>query len=161
MTYENRMERPEQVQPEPLDGRALDNRLQEAADVRPGTFRYSDQELGGEVRTSVPQDGGISSVAQAEVYRRDGSVDTVGAARYSVSGDSATIYNQPFVYANEGVKNALVSEISDQGRAKGATRLQGWAPDGDQDAVKRWQSLGFQPTQRAPGASGVYWERPI
>jgi hypothetical protein len=161
MTYENRLERPDQVQPDAVDGRVLDNCLQDAADVRPGTFRYSDQGLGGEVRTSVPQDGGISSVAQAEVYRRDGSVDTVGTARYSVAGDSATIHNQPFVAANEGVKNALVSEISEQARARGATRLQGWAPDGDTDAVQRWQRLGFQPTQRAPDAPGVFYERPI
>lgn len=161
MTYENSMERPAQVQPEALDGRALDNRLQEAADARPGTFRYSDQGLGGEVRTAVPRDGGIYSEVQAEVYRRDGSVDTVGTARYSVAEDSATIHNQPFGAANEGVKNALVSEISEQARARGATRLQGWAPDGDMDAVQRWQRLGFQPVQRAPGAAGVYWERPI
>ena len=154
MTHEDELEQPERAQPEALDGRALDNRLL-------GTFRYSDQGLGGEVRTSVPQDGGIYSEAQAEVYRRDGSVDTVGTARYSIAGDSATVHNYPFVAANEGVKHALVSEISEQARARGATRLQGWAPDGDQDAVKRWQSLGFQPTQRAPGASGVYWERPI
>jgi len=161
VTYKNELERPDQLQPEAFDGRALDNRLQEAADARPGTFRYSDRALGGEVRTSVPQDGGIYSEAQAEVYRRDGSVDTVGTARYSVAGDSATIHNQPFVAANEGVKNALVSEISEQARARGATRLRGWAPDGDQDAVQRWQSLGFQPTQPDGGAPGTYWERPI
>ena len=161
MTHEQRFEQSEQVQPEAFDGRALDNRLQEAADARPGTFRYSDQGLGGEVRTSVPKDGGIYSEAQAEVYRRDGSVYTVGTACYSVAGDSATIHNQPFRAANEGVKNALVSEISEQARARGATRLQGWAPDGDTDAVQRWQRLGFQPAQRAPGAAGVFWERPI
>ncbi len=161
MISETRMEQPEQAQPEAIDGRALDNRLQEAADARPGTRRYYDSALGGEIWTSVPQDGGIYSVAQAEVYRPDGSVDTVGTARYSVSGDNATIHNQPFVYANEGVKNALVSEISDQARARGATRLQGWVPDGDADAAQRWQRLGFHPTQRAPGAAGVWWEKPI
>lgn len=161
MDIENHIERPEGAQAEAFDRRSLDNRLQEAADVRPGTFRYSDQGLGGEIRTSVPQDGGIYSVAQAEVFRRDGSVETVGTARYSVAGDAATVHNQPFSYRNEGVKNALLSEISEQARARGATRLQGWAPDSDPDAAARWQRLGFQPTQRAPGASGVYFERPI
>jgi len=161
MIYESKIEQPEQAQPETIDSRALEKRVQEAVEARPGTFRYFDKVLGGEVHTSVWRQGDIWTGVKAEVYRRDGSVQTVGTARYSVSGEGATIHNQPFVYANEGVKNALLSEISEQARARGATRLQGWAPDGDTDAAQRWQRLGFQPSQRAPGASGVFYERPI
>lgn len=161
MAYENRMEQPEQMKPEASDSRALDNRLQEAADVRPGTWRCNDSALGGDVLTSVSRGGGMYSEVQAKVYGHDGSGQTVGTARFSVSGESATIHNQPFVYADEAVKHALVSEISEQARTGGATVLRGWAPDGDQEAVKRWQDLGLQPTERTAGAAGVSWERPL
>jgi len=130
--------------------------------ARPGTFRYSDAEqLGGEVRTSVPQRGGFYSVAQAEVFRRDGTSDVVGTARYSVAGSEATLDGRTFIAPNHGTEWALLKKVGEQAQAQGADRLRVWVPDGGQDAETRWLRRGFQPTERDPGARGVHWERPL
>ena len=52
-------DKPEITGQDSFDSRALERRLQQAEDVRPGQFRYSDMELGGEVRTSVEPEGGL------------------------------------------------------------------------------------------------------
>lgn len=139
-----------------LDKSALERRLQEA---RPGTFRYYDMELGGEVRTSMAQEGGLYSIAQAEVFRSDGTSKVVGTARYTIAGGDATLTH--CVANNSGTESALLREVSEQARAQGTNRLRVWIPDDDQGARRRWPRHGFQPTERDPGAHGVYWERPL
>ena len=124
--------------------------------ARPGTFRYSDAELGGEVRTSVPQRGGFYSV-----FRRDGTSDVVGTARYSVAGSEATLDGRTFIAPNHGTEWALLKKVGEQAQAQGADRLRVWVSDEDQDTGTRWLRHGFQPTERDPGARGVHWERPL
>jgi len=115
--------------------------------------------LGGEVRTSVVQEGGLHSVAQAEVFRRDGTTDVAGTVRYTAAGGEATLYGDAFIAANHGTEWALLKEVGEQARAQGADRLRVWVSDDDQDAGTRWLHHGFQPTERDPGARGVCWER--
>lgn len=114
--------------------------------ARPGTFRYSDAELRGEVRTSVPQKGGFYSVTQAEVFRRDGTTDTVGTARYSVAGSEATLYSDALVAPNYAAEGALLQEVSVQARAQGADRLRVWLPA---DRARPWRA------RRPLGAAAV------
>ncbi len=144
-----------------FDSRALERRLQQSEDVRPAKFRYSDAGLGGEVCTSVEREGGLYSIAKAEVFRRDGTHEVVGRARYSEAGGEATLYDTHFTARNNGTESALLSEVSEQARAQGANRLRVWVPDDDPTAERRWLSHGFQPTERDPNARGVHWERPV
>ena len=154
-------EKPEITGQESFDSRALERRLQEAEDVRPGTFRYSDAGLGGEVRTSVEREGGLYSIAKAEVFRPDGTSDVVGTARYTVAAGEATLDGTAFTAPNYGTESALLSEVSEQARAQGADRLRVWVQDGDSVVEQRWLSHNFQPMERDPNAQGVHWERPV
>jgi GNAT superfamily N-acetyltransferase len=155
-------EKPEIIGQDSFDKRALERRLQGAEDVRPGTFRYSDAGLGGEVRTSVEREGSLYSIAKAEVFRPDGTGEVVGRARYSVAAGEATLYDDiHFTARNHGAESALLKEVGEQAKAQGADRLRVWVRDGDSAAERRWLSHGFQPTERDPGARGVHWERPL
>jgi hypothetical protein len=161
MEFEDLIDKPEIPQHDSLDRLALERKLSEAEPARPGTFRYSDQELGGEVRTSLAQEGGLYAVAQAEVFRRDGTSEVVGMARYSVAGGEATLEPSRFTAANFGVEQALLKEIGEQAQVQGANWLHVWLPDDDPGAAQRWQSLGFLPGERDPGAAGTHWGRPV
>ena len=154
-------EKPEITGQDSFDSRALERRLQQAEDVRPGTFRYSDAGLGGEVRTSVAQEGGLYSIVKAEVFRLGGTSDVVGTARYTVAAGEATLDGESFAAPSHGTESALLSEVSEQARAQDAERLRVWVRDGDSFAERRWQLHGFQPTERDPHAQGVYWDRPV
>jgi hypothetical protein len=158
MEFRDISNKPEITATDSLDSRALERRLQEAEDIRPGTFRYSDAGLGGEVRTSVEWEGGVYNVAKAEVFRSDGTSDVVGTARYSVAGGEATLDHTTFNAPNHGTEWALLKEVSERARAQGAGRLRVWVPDGDATAERRWLSHGFQPAERDPNAGGVHWE---
>ena len=144
-----------------LDKSVLERRVRKAEEARPGTFRYYDTELGGEVRTSVAQEGDLYSVTQAKVFRPDGTSNVVGTARYTVAGNEATLDNTHFIASSHGVESGLLKEVSEQARAQGANRLRVWVPDDDQGTGTRWLRHGFQPTERDPGARGVHWERPL
>jgi hypothetical protein len=161
MEFRDLTDKPENTSQDSLEKPALERRLQEARPARPGTFRYSDAELGGEVRTSVGREGGVHAIAQAEVFRPDGTSETVGTARYSISGGDATLDSTHFVAPNYGTESALLSEVSKQAREQGASRLRVWVADDDPGSAQRWQSHGFQPTERAPQAAGTHWERPV
>jgi hypothetical protein len=161
MEFQDMSEKPEITGQDSFDSRALERRLQDAEDVRPGTFRYSDAELGGEVRTSVEREGGIYNIAKAEEFRRDGTHEVVGRARYSIAGGEATLYDDQFTAPNHGTESALLKEVSEQARAQGADRLRVWVRDGGSVAERRWLSHNFQPTERDPNAQGVFWERPV
>jgi hypothetical protein len=161
MEFQDLTDKPEITNRDSLDKLALERRLQEAEPARPGTFRYSDAELGGEVRTSVAQEGGIYALAQAEVFHRDGTSEIAGTARYSIAGGEATVDAAHFFAATSGVESALLSEIGEQGRAQGANRLRVWVPDGEAPPAGDWLRRGFHPGERDPGAAGVYWEKPL
>lgn len=161
MEFRDVSDNPEKMSKEAFDSRALERRVQEAEEVRPGTFRYSDAGLGGEVRTSVEQQGGAYNVAKAEVYRPDGTSEVVGTARYSVAGGEAKLHGEQFNARNHGTESALVKEVSEQARAQGAGRLRVWVPDGDSSAASRWQRHGFQPLERDPDARGTHWEKQL
>lgn len=182
MEFRDVSDNPEKMSQEAFDSRALERRVQEATDVtaaggsppggdgppdgddpssRPGTFRYYDMNMDGEVRTSVEQQGGIYDVAEAKVYHRDGTSEVVGTARYSVAGGEAQLHGEQFNARNHGTESALMKEVSEQARAQGAGRLRVWVPDGDSTAASRWQRHGFQPLERDPDARGVYWERRV
>ena len=120
-----------------------------------------DMELGGEVHTSVAQEGGLYSIAKAEVFRPDGSSDVVGTVRYTVAGSETILYGDTLVTPNYGTEAALLQEVSWQAQSKGAHRLRVWIPDGSPYAEKRWLRHGFLPTERDPGARGVHWQRRI
>lgn len=145
---------------ETLDRRALERNINQVEDARPGTFRCSDARLGGEVRTSTDNPQGAQSLAKAELFRRDGSSDVLGTARYSVAGGEARLYGGSVVAPDYGTEEALLSEIGDQARAQGVDRLSVFVPDGDQTATQRWSSHGFQPAQvRDPDARGITMEK--
>jgi len=150
---------PEKMSQDAFDSRALERRVQEAEDVRPGTFRYSDAGLGGEVRTSVDRQGGTYNVAKAEVYRPDGTSEVVGTARYSIAGGEAEL--QSLTAPNHGTESALLKEVGEQARDQGAGRLRVWVPDGDSTAASRWQRHGFQPLEHDPDARGTHWQREL
>lgn len=155
-------EKPEIAGQDSFDSRALERRLQQAEDVRSGKFRYFDAGLDGEVRTSVVREGGLYSIVKAELFQDGTPICDLGKARYSVAGGEATLYDDvSFNARNHGTESALLSEVSEQARAQGANRLRVWVRDGDSVAERRWQSHGFQPTERYPQASGIYWDRPI
>jgi hypothetical protein len=160
MAFREVDDNPDGIGTDSFGSSAFESRLKQAEDVRPGTFRYSDSSLGGEVRTSTDNPGSAQSIAQAEVFRRDGSSDVVGTARYSVAGGEAKLYGGSVTAPNYGTEEALLDEIGDQARSQGADRLQVWVPDGDAEAAKRWSAHGFQPSgDRNPGAAGITWEK--
>jgi GNAT superfamily N-acetyltransferase len=154
-------ERPEITNRDALDRRALERKLQEADVARPGTFRYSDAKLGGEVRTSVVREGGRYDVAQAEVFRRNDTPRVVGRAPYTIADGEAKLRSTEVKAANYGVETALLNEVSERARAQGVDRLRIWVPDDDPSQAYRWQNHGFHPGERDPGAAGVSWERPL
>lgn len=160
MSFRELSERPENRSSDTMDSRTIERRIQEAQDLPEqndpaDTFRYSDASLGGEVRTSASQGDGPVELAQAEVVGRDGARQVVGTARYSMRPDEAFVHSNSVIAPNHGVEDALLSEIGDQARNRGADRLKIWAADGD----TRWSSHGFQPMERNPGAKGVHWEK--
>lgn len=161
MEFQDLTDKPEIAKRNSMDKLALERRLQEAEPARPGTFRYSDSELGGEVRTSVVREGGMYATARAQLFHRDEMPKIVGTARYSIARGEATLDSTDFIAPNYGTETALLSEIRDQARAQGASRLRVWIPDGDPAIAHRWQSHGFLPAEHDPGAAGVYWERPM
>lgn len=161
MEFRDLTDRPETKSGDSLDRQALDRKLWQAEDARPGKFRYYDMELGGEVHTSVAQEGGLYSIAKAEVFRPDGSSDVVGTVRYTVAGSETILYGDTLVTPNYGTEAALLQEVSWQAQSKGAHRLRVWIPDGSPYAEKRWLRHGFLPTERDPGARGVHWQRRI
>lgn len=59
--------------------------MQQAEDLCPGTFRYSDGDLGSGVRTSVAQEGGLCTIAKAELFRPDAICEVLGTAWYTVA----------------------------------------------------------------------------
>lgn len=145
---------------ETLDQHALERNIKQAEDAHPGTFRYSDTRLGGEVRTSTDNPQGGQSLAKAEVFRRNGSSDVLGTARYSVAGGEARLYGGSVVAQDYGTEEALLSDIGDQARAQGADRLSVFVPDGDQIATQRWGRHGFYPAQASdPGSRGITLEK--
>ena len=91
MEFRDVADKPEMTARDSLDKYALERRLQQAEDVRAGTFRYSNAGLGGEVRTSVEHGGGVHNLAKAEVFRRDGTSDVVGTAQYSIASGEAEL----------------------------------------------------------------------
>lgn len=128
---------------------------------RPATFRHSDSELGGEVRTSATDRGGLYETAWAEVKGRDGTTDAVGSARFTVAEGEATLDHDHFIASNGGTEWALLREVSERATEQGAQSLRVWVRDNDPQAEQRWQLRGFQPGQRDPGAAGVYWQKPL
>lgn len=149
MRVDDISDRPESPADRSSDSLDLERRLQQAGDVRAGTFRHSDTELGGEVRTSAIQAETCRSetvvqhetvewsrltMVQAEVYRPDGTSDVAGTARYAVSDDAAIVQGDWFIASNYGVESALLNEIDEQARAQGLKRLLVWVPDGDPGA---------------------------
>jgi hypothetical protein len=160
MDYRDASDSPEAGNVESFDRQALERNIKQAEDARPGTFRYSDASLGGEIRTSADNASGVQSLASAEVLRSDGSSDVVGTARYSVAGGEAKLYGGSVTAANFGVEEALLDEISQQARSQGADRLQVWVPDNDPDAGQHWGSHGFhRASERDPGGQGAYWDK--
>jgi hypothetical protein len=145
----------------PLGKESLNRRMTDAADARPGRFRYSDSGLGGEIRTTSEGRGGVRALATAAVFRPDGSSDTVGTVRYRVAGGEARLQPDTLTAPNYGVEGALLQEVGQQAQMQGANRLWVWVPDGNGDAANRWQCHGFHSTERNPGASGVNWEKPL
>jgi hypothetical protein len=143
------------------------------------TFRCSNSDLGGEVRTSTAQEGELHSIAKAEVHRRNGTSDEVGRARFSVTDDEATLAHDDFsitpAYDTDpallsearkqscayAIEDALLSEVSEQSRAQGAQSLRVWVRDGESHAEERWRHHGFLPGERDPGAAGVHWRKPL
>ena len=51
-----------------IDKIELQRKLQDAPESRPGAFRYSDMELGGEVRTSTDRQESFQPIATTEVF---------------------------------------------------------------------------------------------
>jgi hypothetical protein len=126
------------------------------------TFRCSNSDLGGEVRTSTAQEGELHSIAKAEVHRRNGTSDEVGRARFSVTDDEATLAHDDFsITPAYDTDPALLSEVSEQSRAQGAQSLRVWVRDGESHAEERWRHHGFLPGERDPGAAGVHWRKPL
>ncbi len=145
-----------------LETAQTEARLKDATEARAGTFRYPDAELGGKVHTSVDHPESVQPIAYAEVHRSDGTHETVGTARYTVSGDEARIYPASITARNFGVESSLLSEVGEQARAKGATTLKAFVPDSASDDGQRWLPHGFHPaSERNPGAAGIDWERPL
>lgn len=145
---------------ETLDRHELERNIKQVEDARPGTFRYSDTRHGGEVRTSTDNPQGAQSLAKAELFRRDGSSDILGTARYSVAGGEARLYGGSVIAQDYGTEEALLSEVGDQARVQGVDRLSVFVPDGDQTAMQRWGRHGFYPAQASdPGARGITLEK--
>jgi hypothetical protein len=158
------MEMPEQYEqlennPEAVDKADLEQKLQEADEAR-GTFRSYDMNRNGEIRTTSSGSDSLYQEAQATFYGRDGDVQTVGTARYSVEMGEAKLYPDRFQAPDTQTETALLSEVSEQARAQGADKLTVWVNDegGDPD---RWLRRGFQPTERDPDAKGVFWQKQL
>lgn len=106
-------------------------------------------------------EGGIYALAQPEVFHRDGTSEIVGTSRYSILDGEARLDSGHFFARTYGVESALLKEVGELARAQGAGRLLVWVPDGEALEAQRWQSHGFHPGERNPGAAGVDWERPL
>ena len=59
------------------------------------------------------------------------------------------------IYRHQGVCRDLVLALADRERRMGATDLLLWVLDGNHDALRAYEALGFQPTGRAPVFAGV------
>ncbi len=104
-------------------------------------------------------DGQINEAAQAHP---DGTHETVGTARYAVSGDEARLYPASLTARNYGVESSLLDEVGQQARDQGATTLKVFVPDDASDGGQRWLQHGFHAgAERNPGAAGIDWERPL
>jgi hypothetical protein len=154
-------DKPKITGPDSPDKLALERRLRKAEEAQPSTLRCYNMELGGEVRTSVTREDGLYSIAESEVPRPNGTSEVVGKAQYTLASGEATLDNTQFTARNYWVESALLRKVSEQASLQGANRLRVWIPDDDQGARTRWLRHGFQPTERDPGARGVYWERPL
>ena len=140
----------------------LESKVKNASDVaeRPGTFRYSDADLGGEIRTSTEGTESIQPVANAQLFRPDGTTETVGTARYTVDGNEAKVYPASVTAPNYGVESALLDEVGDQAQTQGVGKLTIFTPNGDSAAMTRWTSHGFQPAaEQNSNPAGVYLEK--
>ena len=161
MEFHNLQDKPELTDSGSIDKANLNRRMTDATDARPGTFRYSDSSLGGEIRTTSEGQGSVRALATATVFRPDGSSDTVGTVRYSVAGGEAKIHPDTLTAPNYGVEGALLDEVGQQAQMEGVNRLRVWLPDGNKDAENQWLGHGFHSTERDPGARGVDWEKPL
>lgn len=160
MDYRDTNESPEVGKVESFDRQVLERNIKQAEDTRPGTFRYSDTQRGGEVRTSTDNSKGAQSLAKAELYRRDGRSDVLGTARYSVASGEAKLYGGSVIAQDYGTEEALLSEIGDQARAQGVDCLSVFVPNGDQTAAQRWSRHGFQPAlECGSGSPGITLEK--
>ncbi len=140
----------------------LESKVKNASDVseRPGTFRYSDANLGGEICTNTEAADSLQPVANAQVFRPDGTTETVGTARYTVDGNEAKVYPASVTAPNYGVESALLDEVGDRARVQGASKLTIFTPNGDSAAMTRWTSHGFQPAaEQNNNPAGLYLEK--
>jgi hypothetical protein len=142
-----------------VDKAELEQKIQEANGEK-GTFRSYDMNRNGEIRTTSGNNEGLYREAQATFHGRDGKVETVGTARYSVELDEAKIYPDRFQAADHKTESALLSEVGEKAQAQGASKLSVWVKDGSGDA-QQWSKHGFQPTERAPGAAGTFWQKQL
>lgn len=152
--YEN-----QETNPEALDKADLEQKIQEANEER-GTFRAYDMNQNGEIRTTTSGSEGLYPEAQATLYGRDGEVRPVGTARYSIEMDEAKIYPDSFQTSDSQTENALLSEVSEQAQAQGVDKINVWVKDEGGDP-QRWARHNFHPTDRDPGAKGVFWQKRI
>lgn len=160
MEFQEVSDFPDRHEKASLENKDLERLMKQTDDVHSGTFRYSDANLGGEVRTSTDNPDSAQSIARAEVFRRDGSSNVVGTARYSIAGGEAKLYGGSVVSQDFGTDDALLSEIGDQARGRGIDRLSVYVPDNDQAAADRWSRQGFQPrNEQDSGLPGQFWEK--
>jgi hypothetical protein len=156
MEFPERFEDPK-TQPEAVDKADLEQRVREANDER-GTFRSYDMGRNGEIRTTTSGSDGLYPEARATLYGRSGEVRLLGTTRYSIEMDEVKIYPDRFQAVDVKTEDALLSEISEKGRAHGATKLSVWVED-ERGDPQRWIQRNFFPTERAPGAQGVFWQK--
>lgn len=144
---------------EMIDKTDLEQRIQQANQGR-GTFRSYDMKQNGEIRTTTSGKDSLFSEAQATFYGRNGKLRPSGSARYSIEMDEAKIYPDRFQASDPQTENVLMSEISDNAQAQGVNKLTVWVKDEGCDP-QRWMRHNFHPTERNPGASGVFWQKKL
>jgi hypothetical protein len=142
-----------------VDKADLEQKIQ-GVDGEKGTFRFYDTEQNGEICTQSINREGIFRETHATFYGRDGKVQTIGTARYSVEMDEAKIYPEHFQALNGQTETALIAEIGEQAKAQGVNKISVWVKDSEVDP-QRWARRGFQPTERAPGAAGAFWQKQL
>ncbi len=142
-----------------LDKADLEQKVEQANQEK-GTFRSYDIKQNGEIRTTTSGKDSLFPEAQATFYGRNGEIRPSGSARYSFEMDEAKIYPDRFQASDPQTENALMSEISDNAQAQGVNRLTVWVRDEGGDP-QRWMRHNFHPTERDPGASGIFWKKNI